>query len=89
MDRLVLLLVGMGKGPAQVLMFFVVRENNEPSMRGASDGTGEHGRLSFGAVFQPLLGALLSTCPGGHIRGRCQTEREFLGNERSEPQRSC
>ena len=50
---------GFGQGPAQVLMFFIVGENNAPEMKSAAMALVNMAGLASGAVFQPLLGALL------------------------------
>ena len=75
-------LSGIGQGPAQVLMFFVVRENNEPSMRGAATALVNMAGLASGAVFQPLLGALLDISWEGTYVEDVKLNASFsLGNE--------
>lgn len=59
---------GFGQGPAQVLMYFIVGENNSPEMKSQAMALINMAGLASGAVFQPLLGALLDmSWEGGYV----------------------
>ncbi len=62
----VLFVFGLGAG-GQTVSFAVVKDNNSPELVGTASGFNNLSVLIGGAVFQPLVGFLLSHSKGWHV----------------------
>ena len=63
-----ILLLGVGvAGSGQIVTFALVRETNRPSMTGAAIGLNNMAVVAGGAIFQPLIGWILSLLWSGKM----------------------